>query len=847
VQGAKQRDREICELRAGGQTLELIGVRVGLSRQRVGQILKQVGGPTCQDIRETRVEQKRATRLKIRRLVREDMGTYTGNTVQEMASRLNLSEADIRANVPEHLRGLIPYSAHTYVPKWSDEEAIQALIKASTYEFPLTVTGYTTLVAQGEVVGPSAASLGNRYSTWANACRIAGVESGEARHDNYQSQWTDDDLYAFVTQYLSSYVGAGTFKKYDAWHQAEELDAPSSGTIRHRLGKWGVVKRKALELLAQKGGSILMVGPEAKRLDVELESMIDEGTRSKIWSSANSLLDRGPLSAGGCSGATALALGFIQSGKTTSITALLACAADQGYRVIVAFLGATNLLLDQNRKRLERSLGIDSRQDYVWVSETNPSGTVGARRLATHVERERVVLIPVLKHAKRIRSLAEALAGLDTDVPVLIVDDEADQASLNTAGKDSESSTYEAIQLLRKAVPNHLYVQYTATPYAPLLLDAEDLLSPESVEFLQPGPGYTGGREFFVDFAARVVRDVPALEEQGTKTPPLSLPASLVEALGSFIAGASLLLLRDPSGSPVSMLVHSTARNDVQARYHFLLNRQLAAWKQSCEVATSFDEIPEPIRDEHARLISNGVKDSGAEQFLLKVRFVLREANLWLVNKTSDVNKVDWTVSPIHILVGGNKLDRGFTVEGLTVTYMNRPASTQVDTLEQRARAFGYRRDQLPYCQFFASKRTVRSLRDIVYTEYDLRGQLQDHVGSGGSVRSWAREVGLLLPEGMKPTRDAVVQALSSTPFGWHSLRRPVLDPTSIDHNRELVSAIGLLRASRVDYGRLSHRTTNISLDRLLKEVLVPWSVESYSGQAAVDGISAPDREPGHG
>jgi hypothetical protein len=824
-----QRDRDICALRVEGHTLASIGVRVGITTQAVRQILKKVGGPTRQEVDEIRTQHQRAIRLRIRRGIREDMEMHPGNTIQQIAARLDVSEMDIRANIPDHLRRLILQAVKTYVPKWSDEAIRRTLVTAATYEFPLTNSGYERLVAQGEVVGPSGALVIQRFGTWSAACSIAGVESAQAVRDNYQSTWTDDDLYDFVVQYLSSPGTSGTFSKYDEWRQETNLDAPSGPTIRNRLGAWGVVKPKALKLLAEKGGSFSMIGTEAKRLDAELASMIDEGTRSRIWSSVNSLLERGPLCPDGSSGATALALGFIQSGKTTSITALLASAADQGYRVIIAFLGATNLLLDQNRQRMEHSLGIDSRQDYVWVSETNPSGTPGARRLATHIERERVVLVPVLKHSKRIRSLTKALEGLGADVPVLIIDDEADQASLNTAGLNAESSTYEAIQLLRKAVPNHLYVQYTATPYAPLLLDAEDLLRPEFVEFLQPGPGYTGGREFFVDFAERVVRDVPALEEQGTKTPPLSLPTSLVSALASFVAGASLLLLRDPSGSPVSMLVHSTARNDVQARYHFLLNRQLLAWKRSCETATSFEEMPRPIVDEHARLVSNGVKDSEPEDVLKKVRFVLREANLWLVNKTSEVNKVDWNVSPIHILVGGNKLDRGFTVEGLTVTYMNRPASTQVDTLEQRARAFGYRRDQLPFCQFFASKRTVRSLRDIVYTEYDLRGQLQDHINSGGSVRSWAREVGLLLPEGMKPTRDAVVQALSSTPFGWHSLRRPVLDPSSIAHNRELVNGIGLLQASRVDYGRLSHRTTYLSIARLRDELLIPWSVESYS------------------
>lgn len=571
-------------------------------------------------------------------------------------------------------------------------------------------------------------------------------------------------------------------------------------------------------------------GQEAARLDFSMSDRMDLATRSQIWRSVDGILRHGPLHTDGVAGATSLALGFVQSGKTTSITALIAAAADNGYRVIVALLGGTNLLLDQNCARLEQALGIGARQDYVWVTEGSPSGPAAAKRIADWLQRDRVVFVPVLKHAGRIRALTECLARLpDVNLPVLIVDDEADQASLNTQGTAAESKTYEALRELREAVPNHLYVQYTATPYAPLLLEADNLLSPQFVEFLQPGPGYTGGREFFVDFADRVVRDVPALDEQAPKNLPLELPGSLVKALASFIVGAALLLTKDPAGAPVSMLVHSTQRNDVQARYHFLIERQLAGWRRLAESAVSFAGLPDVLVAERAKLVGSGAADTADDDLLDRVRFALRESTLWLVNSTSALNKVDWTVAPLHILVGGNKLDRGYTVEGLTVTYMNRPTTTQVDTLEQRARAFGYRRDQLPYCQFFASKRTVRALRDIVYTEYDLRAQLQDHIEGGGSVQSWAQDVGLLLPEGMKPTRAAVVQALSSALSGWHSLRRPMLDQQEIAHNDQLVTRIGLKAAPYVDYGRLSHRTVHLPLEEAVLSLVAPWAVESYS------------------
>ncbi len=565
---------------------------------------------------------------------------------------------------------------------------------------------------------------------------------------------------------------------------------------------------------------------EVARLDKLLALTIDNETRAGIWGSVREILEHGPAQ-GTSSQPTVLALGYVQSGKTTSITALAAAAADDGYQVIVALLGSTNLLLDQNSQRLETSLGITTRSDYVWISETNPATETAGKKLRKFVDMGRVCLVPVLKHAGRIRAVAKQLEKIPDDLRVLIIDDEADQASLNTS-KDAESSTYIAIRELRKTVPSHLYVQYTATPYAPLLLDAADILSPQHVEFLTPGKGYTGGKQFFIDNADSVVRNVPMLDEQASKTPPLQLQKSLYQALSAFLAGSALLLLHDSASPPISMLVHSTARNDVQARYEFLIRRQLEQWKKTI-LAEDISSVPAAILEERSRIVANGARDADDTAFVEKLKVVISEAMTWLVNSAADVNKVDWHVSPIHILVGGNKLDRGFTVEGLTITYMNRPASPQVDTLEQRARAFGYRGDFLPYCQFFASKKTVRSLTEVVHTEEDLRARLRDHVENGGSVHSWAREIGLLLPEGMTPTRSSVVTALSTMGLGWHQMRIPSRLPEDTAHNRSLLDQIGLMSAARVPQGRLAFRTVAIDSIEPIENLLNDWARPDYS------------------
>ncbi|HEU0130876.1 MAG TPA: Z1 domain-containing protein [Mycobacteriales bacterium] len=594
---------------------------------------------------------------------------------------------------------------------------------------------------------------------------------------------------------------------------------------------------------------------ERDRLDAGLVARgLPDDARRSVWTSIDAILAHGPLAPGGHAGATGLALGYVQSGKTTAITALAAAAADAGYRVVVTVLGSTRLLLGQNAARLTGALGIGEREDYRWIHVESPAGATRAREMREWLGRGRVLLVSVLKHAGRLTSLADVLARAGVgDEPVLVIDDEADQASLNTqVNQATVSRTYAALSRLRAAVPNHLYVQFTATPYAPLLLEPEDHLRPDFVELLQPGPGYTGGREFFVDHADVVVRPIPTLDEQPPKSLPTLLPRSLVSAVGAFVAGTAMLLGADPTSAPVSMLVHSTQRNDVQERYHYLLRRLLRRWAADAEAATTVAELPPEVTDERVRIARLGGRDVDPATFLEQVRYVLREATPWLVNSASDVDRIDWRAAPVHLLVGGNKLDRGFTVEGLTVTYMNRPPSDQVDTLEQRARAFGYRGDLLPYCQFFATPRTLKLLREIVDTEYDLRASLRDWLAAGNDVAGWAEQIGLLLPEGTRPTRQAVLGALvrfNERPT-WHQLRRPSLEPVDVAANAALVAGLGLLDAPRVAYGRLEHRTLHLPLDTVLDGLLEPWAgvgVGTSPGWRHAELVDFLRRLPEHG
>jgi len=576
--------------------------------------------------------------------------------------------------------------------------------------------------------------------------------------------------------------------------------------------------------------SNLVEGFERLRLDGILSGHIDLISRQSMWKSVDNVLNKCIESIDAKLNLSGIVLGYVQSGKTTAITSLMAGASDNGIQIIVSLLGTTNLLLEQNSSRISESLGIGSRSDYRWVEKTNPSNKSDGEELRDWLNKGRCIFIPVLKHSGRINALSKILIeyGL-SDASILVIDDEADQSSLNTAiSGGGESRTYEAIKNLRNCMSRHCYVQFTATPYAILLLEDEDHLFPNFIEFLEPGTGYTGGREFFVNNYDTVIRTIPMGDEQGSRA-PIDLPRSLKGALATFLVGASFLLAQDSKNAPISMLVHPSAKTSIQERYKYLLTRYLSDLAEKLVSAKNIDDLPLEFVVEIGRLGALSGNSITNESILSLLKSALGECKIWMLNSTTSISRVDWNISPVHILVGGNKLDRGFTVEGLTVTYMNRSASDQVDTTEQRARAFGYRSQYIPYCQFFASSRSIAMLRDIVLTEYDLRSELQDAVLRGESISDWTQQVGFLLPEGSKPTRDSVVKSLTTDQLGWHHIRRPVLDQRVIEQNMDLLDRIGLFKSNFESYGRISFRSLSIEKNLLCEEIFSKWEQSIYS------------------
>ncbi len=282
---------------------------------------------------------------------------------------------------------------------------------------------------------------------------------------------------------------------------------------------------------------------------------------------------------------TGIAIGYVQSGKTMSFTTLTALAIDNGFRIIIYFAGIKNNLLEQTTNRLKKDLLTDSDNSRFYKVYQNPTikNNVHLKiKGALLLNQKPAILITILKRFDSIDSLTKVFETFEVKEAlgnngVLIIDDEADQASLNTYGRknsksedweeDELSSTYSSILNLRASLPNHSYIQYTATPQGPLLINIMDLLSPKFHKVLTPGKSYTGGKNIFEDNPDLII-SIPNREVYHHKNNQLSeCPQSLINALQIFICGVAITVNIEKKENFLSMLIHADSLKDVSRQF----------------------------------------------------------------------------------------------------------------------------------------------------------------------------------------------------------------------------------------------------------------------------------------
>ena len=514
------------------------------------------------------------------------------------------------------------------------------------------------------------------------------------------------------------------------------------------------------------------IGPET--IDF-LGKIVPEDSRANVRDAAISILAKGISPTAVARQETGLVVGYVQSGKTMSFETVATLACDNSFQIIIVIVGISNPLFEQSTGRLRRDLRLDEpNRERRWILFENPSyqndETVQAirnvlddwRDPGTPAAYKKTVLITVLKNHRRLRNLVELMNNLNMQtVPVLIIDDEADQASLNTAARrGDESTTYRHLMTLREALPTHSYLQYTATPQAPLLISIIDSLSPNFVQVLDPGDEYVGGREFFAD-NNRYVRVIPPEDVPLPANPLIEPPESLLEALRVFMMGVTAGLRHSPNAGNRSMLVHPSHRTEQHQEFYGWVREIVGEWKRILNLSEAEPdrfELIDEFREAYDDLKETvGEALPAFDDLVSYLPLAFRQTRVLEVNtRVGRTPPVDWRSVYGWILVGGQAMDRGFTVEGLTVTYMPRGIGVgNADTVQQRARFFGYKRSYLEYCRLYIEEGTLNAFQSYVEHEEDIRGQLAAFQEDNRPLNDWKRA--FVLDAALRPCRRQVL------------------------------------------------------------------------------------------
>lgn len=478
-----------------------------------------------------------------------------------------------------------------------------------------------------------------------------------------------------------------------------------------------------------------------------------------------------------------LVLGFVQSGKTASFTAVIAKAADAGYRLIIVLSGIDNGLRRQTNARLKKELiGYSApRGDSVslpplgrqWHEFTRDDLHGDFRPgLANQaaLQGSQPVLLVVKKNGPVLRRLKTWLEAAPADtrreLPVLVIDDEADQASIDTrghvaAGVDGDDG-YEEPSVINGLIRGILqlfqrrsYVAYTATPFANILIphDVEDpaagsdLYPKDFIVDLPRQPGYFGAEEFFgrhdhetgepaggLDVIREVGDDDVMLIEEG------QLPHSLVDAILDFVLAGAARAERGDGAAPAAMLVHTSMLVAEHGRV-------------GGQVATRFGEL----RDEWRYLRRGGVRQRLMNRWETEQTMTTREIDATRVRafetiepyigpfmeavEVREINSatgemLDYDREPglKAIVIGGNRLSRGLTIEGLLISYFVRRSATY-DTLMQMGRWFGFRTRYEDLTRIYTTPELAQWFSDLAMVEHRLRQDIEIYEDLGLTPR----------------------------------------------------------------------------------------------------------------
>lgn len=471
-----------------------------------------------------------------------------------------------------------------------------------------------------------------------------------------------------------------------------------------------------------------------------------------------------------------MVVGHVQSGKTANYAALICKAADAGYRLIVVIAGVHNNLRNQTQLRIDEGVvGRDSarllsnkHEQYIGVGrfdrtrrpvtftnsvrDFNKAMATGVGVPLQNLNEPAVFVIK--KNSNTLKNLLEwlrehsAKAGsAKVDAPMLLIDDEADNASINTKhGKGEVTRINGQIRDLLTMFEKSCYIGYTATPFANIFIDPDtddemlgaDLFPKDFIVSLEPPTNYFGASRVFLGAPDAVIRHIEDNEPLLPLVHPIThqveaLPETLREAIRTFVVARAIRLARGQRGQHASMLVNASRFTEVQRQLRNEIHEDLDVIKASVRVNGALPQA-QALRDPAIAAIH----DTWVREYASSMEFEWKDIQAELHEAVSPVTVVEVNSRSAGVLnyadheknglsviaVGGFSLSRGLTLEGLMVSYFLRN-SMMYDTLMQMGRWFGYRPGYEDLCRVWMPEEAEGWYTHVAESIEELREELR--------------------------------------------------------------------------------------------------------------------------
>lgn len=479
-----------------------------------------------------------------------------------------------------------------------------------------------------------------------------------------------------------------------------------------------------------------------------------------------------------------LVVGYVQSGKTANMTAVIAKAVDAGYNLIVLLGGVTNKLRAQTQRRIEND--IVNRHRHFWqlyTTEQNDGDyTYPANGSFTMPVPGRAQLVVMKKITSRLETFRKTIIddkgkpktplAILRQLKVLLIDDECDQASVNSSNNDYDMTRINAeIRKIIRALPAVSYVGYTATPFANVFIDPyplnpndlDDLYPEDFITTLPRTDGYFGAREVFgyapanpdgpespEEAGRNMIRHVPD-EELNLLQPARTIEKDsfypqmteeLQKAVLWFLLSCAIRRARGQQDQHMTMLVH-TSPYIIQ---HERMAKLIENWiKENLDELTSdsgeLQNTLEHVFNEETTQVPleyHGINSlADLRPHIKKTLDVLEYA----IENGESFERLDYTQEPkTYIVVGGTVLARGLTLEGLSVSFFLR-TSMQYDTLLQMGRWFGYRKGYEDLPRLWTTAELASNFRALARIEEEIRDDISNYRKHGVTPKEFAVRV----------------------------------------------------------------------------------------------------------